>query len=111
MTGSLLLLAWHSLAGNLRRTLLTVAAIAIGLAAMIFLWGFSGGLQHNMLANFQDTIVGSLQVHRRGFFKHPELARHIARPEEVIQALEPPLCPPKRPSLTRRILQVLAERK
>jgi len=80
--------AWRNLALNLGRTLLTVSAIAMGLAALVFLWGFSEGLQRNMLRNFQDTIVGSLQVHRLDFFKHPELARHIARPAEVVSVLE-----------------------
>jgi len=80
--------AWRNLALNLGRTLLTVTAIAMGLAALVFLWGFSEGLQRNMLRNFQDTIVGSAQVHRLDFFKHPELARHIARPAQVVAALE-----------------------
>ena len=40
MNPALLGMVWRNLIGNLRRTLLTVAAIAIGLAALIFLWGF-----------------------------------------------------------------------
>ena len=40
------------------------------------------------MQNFQATIIGSLEIHREGFFKHPELRRHIEQPEEVIKALE-----------------------
>lgn len=88
MSHPLFAVAWRNLALNLGRTFLTVTAIAMGLAALVFLWGFSEGLQRNMLRNFQDTIVGSVQVHRLDFFRHPELARHIARPAEVVAALE-----------------------
>jgi len=85
---TLFIAAWRNLSRNLRRTALTVTAIALGLAAMIFLWSFSKGLQSNMLRNLQDAIVGSLQVHRSDFFRHPELAKAIERPEEVVQVLE-----------------------
>ena len=88
MNPALLGMVWRNLIVNLRRTLLTVAAIAIGLAALIFLWGFSDGLKRNIVQNFQATIIGSLEIHREGFFKHPELRRHIEQPEEVITALE-----------------------
>jgi ABC-type lipoprotein release transport system permease subunit len=84
---TLVVAAWRNVSRNVRRTVLTVAAIAIGLAAMIFLWSFSKGLQSSMLRNLQDTVVGSLQVHRGDFFVHPELAKHIERPEEVTRVL------------------------
>jgi ABC-type lipoprotein release transport system permease subunit len=84
----ILALAWRQLAGNPRRTALTLAAVATGLAALGFLWSLSEGLHRNMVGNFQDAIVGSFQVHRRGFFHHPELARHLDRPEEVVRVLE-----------------------
>jgi ABC-type lipoprotein release transport system permease subunit len=88
VSSALFIAAWRNLSRNPRRTALTVAVIAIGLAAMIFLWSFSRGLQGNMLRNFQDAIVGSLQVHRGDFFRHPELSKHIERPEEVAGAVE-----------------------
>ena len=87
MIRSLVAVAWRNLARNPQRTALTVSAIALGLTALIGLWSFSDGLQRNMVSNFQDTIVGSLQVHHRGFFKRPELDRHIARPESVVEGL------------------------
>jgi putative ABC transport system permease protein len=81
-------LALRSLLGNARRSLLTVSAIAAGLAALVFLWAFNDGLHRNMLGNFQDTLVGSLQIHHLGFFDNPELGRHIRDPEAVIRALD-----------------------
>jgi ABC-type lipoprotein release transport system permease subunit len=84
----ILRLAWRNLVGHLRRTLLTIGAIALGLAALIFLWAFNDGLHRNMLANFQDAIIGSIQIHHRGFFAQPELSSRIKRPERVIATLE-----------------------
>lgn len=81
-------LAFRNLTGNMRRTGLTVAAIAAGLGALIFLWAFNDGLHRNMLGNFQDSIIGSLQIHRSGFFENPELVRHIQDQDAVIRALD-----------------------
>jgi ABC-type lipoprotein release transport system permease subunit len=81
-------MASRNLARNLRRSVLTVLAITLGLAAMIFLWGFSDGLHSNMRGNFQDTIIGSAQVHRDGFFRRPELSRHIEDADQVVAAIE-----------------------
>jgi ABC-type lipoprotein release transport system permease subunit len=88
MSRVLLAIAWRNLRRNAQRTGLTLSAIAVGLAALIGLWSFSEGLQRNMVRNFQDTIVGSLQVHRRGFFQRPELTRDIGQPAAVLRALE-----------------------
>jgi putative ABC transport system permease protein len=81
-------LAYRNLVGNARRTGLTVSAIAAGLGALVFLWAFNDGLHRNMLDNFQDTLVGSLQIHRQGFFDSPRLERHIPDAAPVLAALE-----------------------
>jgi len=81
-------LSVRNLTGNARRTLLTLAAIAAGLSALIFLWAFNDGLRRNMLGNFQDRLVGSLQIHRNGFFANPRLGRHIADQRPILRALE-----------------------
>lgn len=83
MSPVLFTLATRNLLGHLRRTVLTVLALAVGLAALILLWGFNDGLHGNMTRNFQDAIVGSLQIHREGFFRRPDLALHLNRPEAL----------------------------
>ncbi|MCU7905736.1 MAG: ABC transporter permease [Candidatus Thiodiazotropha sp. (ex Epidulcina cf. delphinae)] len=83
-----LTVALRNLLGHLRRTLLTVGAIAVGLAALIFLWGFNEGLHRNMLGNFQNAIIGAVQIHHQGFFQHPELSRAIRNPERIVTGLE-----------------------
>ena len=84
----ILTVALRNLLVNRRRTFLTVGAIAVGLASLIFLWGFNEGLHRNMLSNFQQAIIGSIQIHHRGFFQHPELSKAITKPQTVIDALQ-----------------------
>lgn len=84
----ILAVALRNLFGHLPRTLLTVGAIAVGLASLIFLWSFNEGLHQNMLGNFQKAIIGSLQIHRDGFFQHPELSGHIQDPQRIEAALK-----------------------
>ncbi|MEL0584540.1 MAG: FtsX-like permease family protein [Candidatus Thiodiazotropha sp. (ex. Lucinoma kazani)] len=88
VNSTILAAALRNLLSHLRRTLLTVGAIAVGLASLIFLWGFNEGLHRNMLGNFQKAIIGSIQIHHQGFFQRPELSRTIADPDRVIANLE-----------------------
>jgi putative ABC transport system permease protein len=83
-----LAVALRNLLGYLPRTMLTVGAIAVGLASLIFLWSFNDGLHRNMLGNFQQAIIGSLQIHHEGFFKQPELSGYIRNPQRVVDALQ-----------------------
>ncbi len=84
----ILAVALRNLLGHLPRTLLTIGAIAIGLASLIFLWSFNDGLHRNMLGNFQQAIISSLQIHEQGFFKQPKLSAYIRNPQRVVNALE-----------------------
>jgi putative ABC transport system permease protein len=84
----MLAVALRNLLGYLPRTLLTVGAIAVGLASLIFLWSFNDGLHRNMLENFQQAIIGSVQIHHQGFFQHPELSGYIRDPKAVAEALD-----------------------
>ncbi|MCG7985421.1 MAG: ABC transporter permease [Candidatus Thiodiazotropha lotti] len=88
LTAHLARVAIRNLLGHPRRTLLTSGAIALGLASLIFLWGFNEGLHRNMLGNFQNAIIGTLQIHRQGFFQQPDLALAIDNPQQISEALE-----------------------
>jgi ABC-type lipoprotein release transport system permease subunit len=85
---TILAVALRNLLANIRRTLLTIGAISVGLASLIFLWGFNEGLHRNMLGNFQKAIVGSIQIHAEGFFQHPELSNTIPDPHKVAESLQ-----------------------
>ncbi len=88
MRGAAISIAWRNVLRNRRRSLLTAAAIAIGLTALIFLWGFNDGAHNAMMRNYQQLFVGALQVHGQGYFQHPKLATHIRDAGAVTQALE-----------------------
>lgn len=81
-------MAARNLGRHPRRTGLTVTAIAVGLAALIFLWGFSDGLHSNLVRNLQDTIVGGIDIHPKGFFQRPEITKGIVDPKHIENALE-----------------------
>ncbi|MET0088563.1 MAG: FtsX-like permease family protein [Candidatus Thiodiazotropha sp.] len=85
---TLLNVVFLNLLGHMRRTILTVGAIAVGLASLIFLWGFNEGLHRNMLGNFQNAIIGALQIHHQGFFQHPDLSLAIPDPQRVAERLK-----------------------
>ena len=80
-------LAWRNMIRNARRSLLTVSAVALGLASLIFLWGFNDGVHNTMMRNLQQVIVGSIQVHADGFFHHPKLSKIVPDSGKVITLL------------------------
>lgn len=66
-------LAWRNILRNPRRSLLTVAAIAGGLAALIFLWAFIDGTNDQMIENSTRYLSGHVQVHRSGYHEERTL--------------------------------------
>ncbi|HKI60378.1 MAG TPA: ABC transporter permease, partial [Mariprofundaceae bacterium] len=84
----LIAMAWRNIERNLRRSLITVFAIALGLAALLFLWGFNDGVHNNMMRNLQQVIVGSVQIHAADFFKRPKLTRDIRNISEITSILD-----------------------
>jgi ABC-type lipoprotein release transport system permease subunit len=84
----MLSLAWRNIVRNARRSLITVSAVALGLAALIFLWGFNDGVHNNMMRNLQEVIIGSLQVHADGYFHHPKLVKTVPDGQKVARLLK-----------------------
>ena len=87
MSGMVLAIAWRNVARNWRRSAITAAAFAVGLTALLFLWGFNDGGHNGMTRNLQDAFVGSLQVHRDGYFRRPRLENHIEDAAPILAAL------------------------
>ena len=88
MSAPLARLAWRNLARNPRRTGITAGAIATGLAALLFLAAFNHSLHRNMTGNFQDLLIGSLQIHAQNFFEHPRLSASLPFPGKASRLLE-----------------------
>ena len=50
-----------------RRTLLTAVLISVGLVAVLLFIAVAGSFRDMMVAQFTDSMVGHMQVHRRGY--------------------------------------------
>jgi len=81
-------MAVRNIVRNGRRSLITIAGIAIGLAALLFLWGFNDGAHNSMTRNLQQVIVGSIQIHAKGFFRQPKLDRILPDAGQVVDDLK-----------------------
>lgn len=77
-------LALRGLRRNLRRSLITLSAIAIGLAALVFLRGYVDGTNRQMIGNITGYMTGHLQAHQRGYHDDPTLDLTFSRADELV---------------------------
>lgn len=80
-------LAARALVRNRRRSLVTLLAVAVGLAGLVFLWGYVGGINRQMIGNITSYLTGHVQVHQQGYHDDPTLDLAFAQPDEVIARL------------------------
>ena len=80
-------LAWCNVLRNRRRSAITVLSIAIGLAALTFLWAFIDGMNQQMIQNSTRFLTGDMQVHQRGYHADPTLDLAMADVAPVLTAL------------------------
>jgi len=82
----LLALAWRNVLRNRRRSAITISSIAIGLAAMTFLWGFIDGMNRQMVQNTTRYFAGDVQVHLKGYHDDPTLDLTMQDAAQVLRA-------------------------
>jgi putative ABC transport system permease protein len=80
-------MAWRNVWRNRRRSLLTVMAIALGLAFNIFMRGIGDGFHEQMVDNSVRAEIGHIQIHRSGYHDEPELNKTLPDLERVLQAI------------------------
>jgi putative ABC transport system permease protein len=80
-------MAWRNVWRNRRRSLLTVAAIALGLAFNIFMRGIADGFHEQMVDNSVRAEIGHIQIHRLGYHDDPGLNKTLPDFEEIVQAV------------------------
>ncbi len=80
-------LAARGLARNRRRSLITLTAVAVGLAGLVFLWGYVGGINAQMVANITSYLTGHMQVHQKGYHDDPTLDLAFDGPEGIAARL------------------------
>ena len=83
----LLQLAWRNISRNRRRSAITVLSIAIGLAAMTFLWGFIDGMNRQMIDNTTRYFAGDIQLHLKGYHDDPSLDLTMTQAAPVLKAV------------------------
>jgi putative ABC transport system permease protein len=64
---NLLKIAGRNLLRYKRRTILTALLISVGLLAVLLFIAVAGSFKEMMVAQFTDSMVGHMQVHRRGY--------------------------------------------
>lgn len=83
-------LAWRNLWRNHRRTIIMLAAIAIGAWAMIFMTALIRGMVNEMLREGIRTLPGHVQVHDPAYLDDPSVANLVdmtaAEIEEALRA-------------------------
>lgn len=86
-------LAWRNLWRNPRRTMVILTAVAVGVFSMIFIGALMEGVGDQMVRNSIATLVGSLQVHHRGYRDDPVVENTMTDPSEPSAALASVLAP------------------
>ncbi len=86
-------LAWRNIWRNPRRTAVILAAIIIGVWAMIFLGSLMRGMAGGMVKNAIDTLTGHIQIHQKGYRSDPAIEYTMTDPEPVLSDLDAILPP------------------
>lgn len=80
-------MAWRNVWRNRRRSLLTVVAIALGLAFNIFMRAIGDGFHDQMVDNSVRAEIGHIEIHRSGYHDDPELNKTLPDPGKVTQVI------------------------
>jgi putative ABC transport system permease protein len=70
-------MAWRNIIRNMRRTLITLAAIAFGLASVIIFFGFTDGFHAQWIENSVKVYSGHILVYAAGYREENNLNRNI----------------------------------
>jgi putative ABC transport system permease protein len=80
-------MAWRNVWRNRRRSLLTVMAIALGLAFNIFMRGIGDGFHNQMVDNSVRAEIGHIQIHRAGYRDNPGVNKTLPDLEGITRAI------------------------
>jgi ABC-type lipoprotein release transport system permease subunit len=71
-------LAWRNLWRNHRRTLIMIAAVSVGVWAMIFMTALMRGMVNDMIRDGVESLPGHVQVHHLEFRDDPSINNLIS---------------------------------
>ena len=84
-------LAWRNLWRNLRRTTIMLAAVVVGVWAMIFMIALMRGMVDDMLLTGIQSLPGHVQIHHPRFRDDPTVNNLLPRPgAALLGALDQP---------------------
>lgn len=83
----MLRLAWRNVWRNFRRSVITVASMACGLAAIMFGQSMIRSEQHQLIEKATGTITGHIQIQHRSIKEYKFPDKHIDDPRPVAEAL------------------------
>ncbi|GAB1261176.1 ABC transporter permease [Aurantivibrio plasticivorans] len=78
-------LAWRYLWRNYRRTLIMLAAISIGVWAMIFMTALTRGMVDDMIESSVKTFLGHVQIHHPSYRDDPSVNNSMPAPSDALQ--------------------------
>jgi ABC-type lipoprotein release transport system permease subunit len=81
-------LAWKNVWRNTRRSVVTMSAMSLALAALLLLSGGLRGLTQGMERSVVELENGDLQIHAPGYRSKPSIYTGIAAPDAVVATLE-----------------------
>ncbi len=88
---AMFMLAWRNLWRNHRRTLIMLAAITVGVWAMIFMTALMRGMVDDMLLNGVRGLPGEVQIHHPEYRDDPSINNSIPAPDDaLLEALQIP---------------------
>jgi ABC-type lipoprotein release transport system permease subunit len=88
---AMLTLSWRNLWRNHRRTAIMLAAISVGIWAMIFMTAILRGMVGDMLTQGIRNLPGHIQIHHQGFLDDPNIVNSLPAPSgELLAALNDP---------------------
>ncbi|MEJ2140325.1 MAG: ABC transporter permease [Gammaproteobacteria bacterium] len=79
-------LAWRNLWRNHRRTLIMIAAVSVGIWAMMFMTALMRGMVNDMVRDSVKSLPGHVQVHHPDYRDDPNVANFIAEPSGKLLA-------------------------
>lgn len=80
-------LAARNVLRHRRRSVITTLSIAVGLAALTFLWAFLDGMNRQMVENTTRYFAGDVQIHLRGYHADPSLDLAFGNVDRLTQAV------------------------
>ncbi len=84
-------LAWRNLWRNYRRTSIMLAAIVVGVWAMIFMTALMRGMVDDMVKDGITVLPGHVQIHHSAYRDDPTISNVIAPPDgELLEVLSRP---------------------